>query len=481
MGNEVLNKEKNYMTKDDFIKRSTDVHGNKYNYSLVVYSDCKTPVDIICPEHGVFRQRPEQHYKGRGCPICGIVKSSSKRKLWTKDTITIEAQKYETQVDFRHGSGGAYMAAQRYGMLKDLQSLWKKDTKPRGYWTIEKSKEVAKLCINRHELRKKYAQAYRVLSNNNLLDEFFVNEKDKDAEIHCVYQFYFPKTNAIYIGRTLKSRVEKREKEHQQNKKSTVLKYSVETNQPVPRMQIIFDNLNCNESLAKEDEEITKAKENGFIVLNKAKTGIKSGSIGAIGFGKLTYNYCYEIAKKCKTKHEFELKDASAYLKANQKGWSKDYIWFKEIHKPKGYWDNYYHCYEEFLRCDSSIERLRKENSSCYKYSVKNGYTKSWHKKRVAPNKKWTYQALSEIVKKYPHQAELQKYEGGAYNALRKMDLLYEFYSKQNDKPNGYWNVFENIEKEAKKYKSRWDFGKNNRSAYNAARRNNWLDKLFSN
>lgn len=193
------------MTKDDFIKRSIDVHGNKYNYSSVVYSDCKTPVDIICPEHGVFRQRPEQHYKGQGCPICGIVKCNSKRRLWTKDTITIEAQKYETQVDFKHGSGGAYSAAQRFGMLKQLHSLWKKDTKQRGYWTIEKCEEVAKLCINRRELQKKYAQAYKVLSKNNLLDEFFVNQKDKDAKIHCVYQFYFPKTNAIYIGRTLKS------------------------------------------------------------------------------------------------------------------------------------------------------------------------------------------------------------------------------------------------------------------------------------
>ena len=45
----------------------------------------------------------------------------------------------------------------------------------------------------------------------------------------------------------------------------------------------------------------------------------------------------------------------------------------------------------------------------------------------------------------------------------------------------GSYNVFENVEKETKKYKSRWDFGKNNGSAYDAARRNNWLDKLFSN
>lgn len=427
------------MTTEEFIAKAKEVHGDKYDYSKVEYVSAHGKVCIICPKHGEFWQAPTSHICGRGCPICGIVKNSSKRKLWTKDT------------------------------------------KPRGYWTIEKCEEVAKLCINRSEFRKKYSRAYKVLSDNNLLDEFFANEKNNDAKIHCVYQFYFPKTNAIYIGRTLKARIEKREKEHQQDKKSTVLKHSVETNQPVPRMQIIFDNLNCNESLVKEDEEITKANENGFIVLNKAKTGIKSGSIGAIGFGKLTYDYCYEIAKKCKTKHEFELKDTSAYSKANKKGWSKDYIWFKEIHKPKGYWDNYNNCYEEFLRCDSSIERLRKENSSCYKHSVKNGFTKSWKKKRVALNKKWTYQTLSEIVKKYPHQTELQKYEGGAYNALRKMGLLYEFYPRQNDKPYGYWNIFENIEKEAKKYKSRWDFGKNNRSAYNAAQRNNWLDKLFSN
>ena len=73
--------------------------------------------------------------------------------------------------------------------------------KPSNYWTFEKCKEVAKLCVNRSELLKKYAQAYKVLSRNNLLDELFVNEKDKDANIHCVYQFYFPKTNHRLCGR----------------------------------------------------------------------------------------------------------------------------------------------------------------------------------------------------------------------------------------------------------------------------------------
>ena len=94
--------------------------------------------------------------------------------------------------------------------------------------------------------------------------------------------------------------------------------------------------------------------------------------------------------------------------------------------------------------------------------------------------KKWTEETLKEIVAKYPTQTELQKHEGGAYNALRRMNLLYKYYPRQNDKPWGYWNVFENVQKEAQKYTSRWDFGKDNGSAYDEARRNKWMDKHFS-
>ena len=37
-----------------FIFRALWIHGNKYDYSLVNYINCKTPVKIICPEHGIF-------------------------------------------------------------------------------------------------------------------------------------------------------------------------------------------------------------------------------------------------------------------------------------------------------------------------------------------------------------------------------------------------------------------------------------------
>ena len=62
--------EKKTITKDEFIKRSKEVHGEKYDYSNVEYKGCYAPVTIICPKHGKFKQQPILHYHGNGCPEC---------------------------------------------------------------------------------------------------------------------------------------------------------------------------------------------------------------------------------------------------------------------------------------------------------------------------------------------------------------------------------------------------------------------------
>ena len=41
---------------EDFIKKSKLVHGNKYDYSKVIYINNRIKVSIICPEHGDFNQ-----------------------------------------------------------------------------------------------------------------------------------------------------------------------------------------------------------------------------------------------------------------------------------------------------------------------------------------------------------------------------------------------------------------------------------------
>ena len=78
----------------EFIDKAKKIHGNKYDYSKVVYKNNYTKVCIICPEHGEFWQTPNNHLKGYGCSKC-----SGNCKKNNNDFITkaknIHGDKYE--------------------------------------------------------------------------------------------------------------------------------------------------------------------------------------------------------------------------------------------------------------------------------------------------------------------------------------------------------------------------------------------------
>lgn len=71
-------REKQFLTTEEFIKRAQEVHGDKYDYSRVEYKSARDYVNIICPRHGVFRQRAYIHLNGSGCIKC--VKASKRSK-----------------------------------------------------------------------------------------------------------------------------------------------------------------------------------------------------------------------------------------------------------------------------------------------------------------------------------------------------------------------------------------------------------------
>lgn len=78
---------KRKLTTAIFIERARDIHGDKYNYSKVVYVKNNSNVIIICPEHGEFEQSPASHFNGRGCPDCGLVSRAKKNTLITEDFL----------------------------------------------------------------------------------------------------------------------------------------------------------------------------------------------------------------------------------------------------------------------------------------------------------------------------------------------------------------------------------------------------------
>jgi hypothetical protein len=61
---------KNTYTSQQFIEKSNKVHGNKYGYDKLHFVNTRTKVIITCPEHGDFKQKPNTHLSGHGCPMC---------------------------------------------------------------------------------------------------------------------------------------------------------------------------------------------------------------------------------------------------------------------------------------------------------------------------------------------------------------------------------------------------------------------------
>jgi DNA replicative helicase MCM subunit Mcm2 (Cdc46/Mcm family) len=70
------------LTTAEFIEKAIKVHGNIYDYSKVDYINNKTKVCIICPEHGEFWQKPNDHISSKAkCPKCSNI---HKRELKAK-------------------------------------------------------------------------------------------------------------------------------------------------------------------------------------------------------------------------------------------------------------------------------------------------------------------------------------------------------------------------------------------------------------
>ncbi|MDO8610107.1 MAG: DUF723 domain-containing protein [bacterium] len=55
-----------------YLQKARDKHKNKFDYYLITsLNRCVQNVDIICPIHGVFRQRLDHHITSpHGCKLC---------------------------------------------------------------------------------------------------------------------------------------------------------------------------------------------------------------------------------------------------------------------------------------------------------------------------------------------------------------------------------------------------------------------------
>lgn len=78
-------------TTQDFIKRGIQNFGNFYDYSKTEYINKRSDVVIICPVHGEFTQKAQEHLSGNGCRKCAD--SFRKENLTIPKEVWIEKLK----------------------------------------------------------------------------------------------------------------------------------------------------------------------------------------------------------------------------------------------------------------------------------------------------------------------------------------------------------------------------------------------------
>lgn len=118
------------LTKEEFIEKARKIHGDKYDYSKVDYVHSKLEVTIICPIHGEFTQRPNDHLSGHGCLDCGNIKKVENRKISTEEFIErskkIHGDKYDyskTDLSNKDEKGRIIIICPKHGEFKQTPHM----------------------------------------------------------------------------------------------------------------------------------------------------------------------------------------------------------------------------------------------------------------------------------------------------------------------------------------------------------------------
>jgi hypothetical protein len=92
------------LTNIEFIEKSSKIHNNKFDYSLVDYQGNRKRIKIICPEHGEFNQSSKNHLKGVGCQKCALkinlVKAHDSLRLTKEQFIQKSIEKHNYKYDY---------------------------------------------------------------------------------------------------------------------------------------------------------------------------------------------------------------------------------------------------------------------------------------------------------------------------------------------------------------------------------------------
>lgn len=110
-----------------FTQRAREVHGDKFDYSEVIYINAHTYVTIICKKHDKFLQAPNNHLQGQGCPRCGkesmSLKLASNTEEFIKKSILVHGDLYDYPlVNYINAYTDVCIICKKHGPFRQIPS-----------------------------------------------------------------------------------------------------------------------------------------------------------------------------------------------------------------------------------------------------------------------------------------------------------------------------------------------------------------------
>ena len=177
------------LTTNEWIEKSKEIHGDKYDYSLVNYMNNKIKVKIICKKHGIFEQVPKSHINGNGCIKCAGV-----NKLNTNDfiekSIKIHGDKYDyTMVNYISAYTKIKIICKKHGIFEQI---------PCSHLFGKGCIKCSGLC--KHTKEEFINKAVEIHGNEYIYDDInYINIHTK-INIKCKKHDYFKQTPAHHLS-----------------------------------------------------------------------------------------------------------------------------------------------------------------------------------------------------------------------------------------------------------------------------------------
>jgi len=175
-------------TTNEFIEKSKQIHGNKYDYSKVNYINSRTKIEIICSVHGIFKQMPNNHLSGRGCKKCDV----DNRKIDIFDFI--DKSNYVHDYKYSYECDPDIVSTKNINITCPFHGVFKQTpnnhvSQKQGCPICNQSKGERKICNYLNSNNIKFVQEYKF--------------KDCKNKKQLPFDFYLPDYNVCieYDGR----------------------------------------------------------------------------------------------------------------------------------------------------------------------------------------------------------------------------------------------------------------------------------------